>query len=281
MSHLDVPGARLYYETVGSGPLLLLIPGGNGSCDLWRMLAEHLKSHFTVALYDRRGFSRSHLIGAQDYEHRLETDVDDARRLIQHLSSDNNGDGTATVLGNSSGAIVSLELLSIHPDVIRTVIPHEPPAMKFLPDCEELWKIQNDIYNTYRKSGVAPAIDKFADMVKAGAEKPALTRGFSMPTPDVKFNTMYWFEREFLQYPVHEFDIKLLEKHKHLLLLANGRDSNSEALHVRANVAIGERLGLKVALLPGMHVSFASHPKEWARDLMQALKEKDEFYAKL
>ncbi len=277
MPHLDVPGAQLYYETIGSGPLLLFIPGGNGSCDLWRMLAEHLKSHFTVALYDRRGFSRSNLIGAQDYEHRLGTDADDASRLIKHLSSD----GTATVLGNSSGAIVSLELLSSHPDVLRTVITHEPPAVKFLPDCDELWKVQNDIYNTYRKSGVAPAIEKFADMVKAGAERPALTQGFTSTTPDVKFNTMYWFEREFLQYPFREFDIKVLEKKKHLLLLANGRDSNNEALHFRANVAIGERLGLKVALLPGMHVSFATNPRAWARDLMQALKEKDEFYAKL
>jgi hypothetical protein len=34
--------------------------------------------------YDRRGFSRSELDGPQDSKHRLETDADDARRLLEH-----------------------------------------------------------------------------------------------------------------------------------------------------------------------------------------------------
>ena len=33
MSILDVPGARLYYETHGSGPLLLMVPGAAGQAD--------------------------------------------------------------------------------------------------------------------------------------------------------------------------------------------------------------------------------------------------------
>jgi pimeloyl-ACP methyl ester carboxylesterase len=65
MSLLDVPGARLYYETHGSGPLLLLIPGASGTVGGFAG-GEHLAAQYTVVAYDRRGFSRSRLAGPQD-----------------------------------------------------------------------------------------------------------------------------------------------------------------------------------------------------------------------
>ncbi|MFG6201775.1 alpha/beta fold hydrolase [Nonomuraea sp. JJY05] len=122
---MEVPGARLYYETHGSGPLLLLIPGAPGVADVYRAVTQHLTAHFTVAVYDRRGFSRSLLEGSQDYGRRLETDADDAHRLIEHLGAE-----PAIVFGASSGAVVGLELLARHPSAIRTLIPYEPPAMR-------------------------------------------------------------------------------------------------------------------------------------------------------
>lgn len=135
MSYLDVPGAKLYYEQVGSGPLLLCISGADGSVEIWKGLAQCLKDHFTVVSYDRRGFSRSYLTGAQDYSQRLETDADDAALLIKHISPND----PATVIGNSSGAIISLKLLVRHPDILRTLAPYEPPASRFLDDFEALW----------------------------------------------------------------------------------------------------------------------------------------------
>jgi hypothetical protein len=82
-SILKVPGARLYYETHGSGPVMLMVPGAPGTADIFKMVAEHLSEYYTVVTYDRRGFSRSQLDGPQDYSHRLETDADDVRRLIE------------------------------------------------------------------------------------------------------------------------------------------------------------------------------------------------------
>ena len=55
MSFLDVPGARLSYETNGSGPLLLMIPGATGSADSFKMVTEHLTAQYTTVTYDRRG----------------------------------------------------------------------------------------------------------------------------------------------------------------------------------------------------------------------------------
>ena len=78
------------------------------------------------AVPDRK-FTRGYVSGSQDYEHRIETDADNAVRLIQYISP-----APATVIGKSHGTIVSLELLIRHPNVVRTLIPHEPPAMKTL-----------------------------------------------------------------------------------------------------------------------------------------------------
>src|SRR5918994_3852358 len=85
---LEVPGARLYYETHGSGPVMLMVPGAGGTADSFARVREYLAAHYTVVTYDRRGFSRSQLDGLQDYAHRLETDADDVRRLIEHLSDE-------------------------------------------------------------------------------------------------------------------------------------------------------------------------------------------------
>ena len=56
MSVLEVPGAHLYYETHGSGPIMIMVPGAAGVADGFRKVTEHLAAHYTVVLYDRRGF---------------------------------------------------------------------------------------------------------------------------------------------------------------------------------------------------------------------------------
>ena len=288
MPYLEVPGAIIYYETEGSGPLLLCISGANGSKEIWQPLAYLLKSRFTVVAYDRRGFSRSYLSSteAQEYSKRLATDADDARSLIEHLSSDKE---PATIIGSSSGAIVSLELLSRHPDVVRTLIPHEPPAYKLLDDPEYLHRKQQEIYDTYRASGIPPALELFKNLIKAGHEGAGLQAAFDARNgPYISSNTLYWFEREVMDYPFRDFDQDVepngsLRKHQDKLLLANGKLSNKEAPQYLANIKLEERLGLKDAVVhfSGAHLGYFTHAEDFARELLGFLKEKDAFYKNL
>ena len=55
---LKVPGANLYYEIRGSGPVLLLICGGVYDAAGYAGLAQQLADRYTVVSYDRRGNSR-------------------------------------------------------------------------------------------------------------------------------------------------------------------------------------------------------------------------------
>ena len=47
-SILEVPGARIFYETHGGGPVMLMVPGASGTADSFRRVAEHLAAYYTV-----------------------------------------------------------------------------------------------------------------------------------------------------------------------------------------------------------------------------------------
>ncbi|KIW05680.1 uncharacterized protein PV09_03543 [Verruconis gallopava] len=276
MPTLNLPGADLYYETVGSGPLLLCISGANGNYEIWKPLAIQLKKFFTVAMYDRRGFSRSYLTGAQDYSRRIETDADDAQSLIKHLSPEE----PATVVGNSSGAIVGLVLLQRHPEAVRMLVAHEPPAYSLLSDFERRKKEQQEVYDIYRASGVFPAAERFADLIEAGDEKPGLLSNFDPRSgPYISSNTQYWFERELLFYPLYEHDLRKLKEQKGKLILANGKASKPGVGHLLTGEALGDAFGIGVRMFTGGHVGFAPFAREWAQELRGYLKKENTFYS--
>jgi pimeloyl-ACP methyl ester carboxylesterase len=217
-SILEVPGARLYYETHGSGPVMLMVPGATGTADSFRRVMEHLAAHYTVILYDRRGFSRSQLRGPQDYNHRLETDADDVRRLIEHL-----GNEPATVFGNSSGAIVALGVLTRHPSVVRTLVPHEPPAVRQLPDGQKWVDFFFGVYDLYSQSGIEPALKKFREQAFAESDRQHMA---AAPKNEYTLaNATYWFEHELRQYPSVSLDPDALKVHADRIVLTAGRES--------------------------------------------------------
>src|SRR5699024_2382933 len=115
MGVLNVPDAQLYYETRGTGPLLIMIPGASGDARTFTAVSRYLEEHYTVITYDRRGFSRSPLDGPQDYHHRLTTDADDVARLIEHHGE------SAAVFGTSSGAVIALTVLPRHPNRVSSL----------------------------------------------------------------------------------------------------------------------------------------------------------------
>ncbi len=266
MSILEVPGARLSYETHGSGPLLLMIPGANGDADGFKQVAEHLAPRCTVVTYDRRGFSRSHLDGPQDYDHRLETDADDVRRLIEHVS-----DAPATLFGSSSGGIVALTVLTRHPDVVQTLIVHEPPAVRLLPDGVQWMAFFETVYALYRQSGMEPALKKFREHTFAESDQQAMARAQDAKNGEYALiNATYWFEHELRQYPAVALDLDALKAYADRILLVAGRESRGYPTY-EVNMELGKNLGRNVVELPGGHIGFVTQPAEFAREFVQAL----------
>src|SRR6266566_2616787 len=90
---LDVPGARLYYERHGTGPLLLLIGSPMDSTG-FAGLAGALAGR-TVVTYDPRGIGNSSREDT-DQDVTPEQQADDVHRLLAVL-----GGGPADVFGSS------------------------------------------------------------------------------------------------------------------------------------------------------------------------------------
>ena len=270
MSVIDAPGARLYYEIEGSGPLLLMVPGANGDGRAFQRVTPYLAPQWTVVTYDRRGFSRSPLTGPQDELHRLDTDADDVARLIEHVS-----DGPAAVFGASSGALVALRALMRHAGVTRTVIPYEPPAVALLSDGQQWLEMFGRVYAIYEQSGLEPALQQFRERAFAESDRQAMGRAMDLRSEQVVANARYWFEHELRQYPAAQLDMDLLRARADRVVPAAGRESRGYPAYEVSRVLSNE-LGRNMVELPGGHVGYMTQPAEFGTALVQALTRPDD-----
>src|SRR5918998_909925 len=182
---LEVPGATLQYEVGGSGPVLLLIPGGPADAGAFAPIRGGLSDRYTVVTYDPRGLSRSPFDG-EPQDTSVGTFADDARRLLEAV-----GTGPAYVLGSSGGALVGLELVSRHPERVRELVAHEPPLTRLLDDADEHARFAREVYDTYRSEGVGPAMGKFAAGAGLDQDPPQPPVD---PTPEMA-EAMAWMQR--------------------------------------------------------------------------------------
>jgi acetyltransferase/esterase len=266
---LAVPGASLYYGLRGSGPVLLLIPGGNGDAVSFECTADALVDWFTVVSYDRRGFSRSRLDGSVP-ERRIETDGDDAHRLLNYLSAE-----PAYVFGSSSGAIVALDLVCRHPHQCHTVIAHEPPIATLVPDAAQWLEFFDGVYDTYRLFSVDTAMETFsARMGLHGIGqrlRAAEVRLHKLEMVDrARRSRDFWLDHEVRQYPRFVPDVGALKAALPGVVLAGGGDSR-KYLPYRASKVLADQLGAAVVDFPGGHIGFATHPAQFAVRLAEVL----------
>jgi pimeloyl-ACP methyl ester carboxylesterase len=268
---LAVPGATLYYEIRGAGPLLLLIPGGNGDAGTFDGIAERLADRYRVVFYDRRSFTRSPLDGPPD--DRVVTDGLDAAALLTHLT-----DQPAHVLGSSSGAIVALELLRARPELVRTLVAHEPPLATLLPDAEKWLTFLDGIHEQSRTEGTPAAMAAFAKGIGLRIAPPA--PGEQLPPQAVEMvgriqrNLVFWMEHELRQYPRYTPDLAALRASADRLVLGVGRESRG-TFPALPNAALAKELGLDLVEFAGDHVGYRSAPDEFAAGLDSILTRDD------
>jgi acetyltransferase/esterase len=269
-----VPGAQLYTETRGAGPLLLFVVGGNGDPGAFSSVADRLAGNFTVVTYARRGFARSPLDGPVDDANRIATDAADAAALIARY-----GGGPACVFGSSSGAIVTLDLVARHPDLVRTAVVHEPPILELLDD-PAAWAARfAAVFATYETAGLWPAMAQFGQAVGLG--RPAAAPPGADVAPPVaamvaraEENMTFWMEHEFRQYPAYHPDFDALAAVAEKIVPAGGRDSREQGnMPYLPVVPLARRLGRDIAEFPGGHLGYAQHPADFAAQLVRVLGE--------
>ncbi len=263
---LKVPGATLHYEVHGTGPVLLLIPGGPADAGAFAPIRDELSDRYTVVTYDPRGLSRSPLDGEPE-DTTAGTFADDARRLIEAV-----GGGPAYVLGSSGGALVGLELVSRYPEQVRTLVAHEPPLTRLLDDADEHARVGREIHETYVREGVAPAMAKFIASADLGGEPPQPPAG---PTPEMveamaRMQGNFDFFLGHMLLPLGAYVPDLPRLRSLPVTVAVGEASEGQ-LAYRAAVELAGRLGKEPVVFPGDHGGFNSHPEAFAWRLDEVL----------
>jgi len=269
IENLKVPGADLYYEVRGSGPVLLLMPGGPADATAFRTIAGQLATHYTVVSYDPRGLSRSKLEGPLDEERIVEVFADDVHRLLAAGTSEK-----ADVFASSGGAVIALELAAHHPEQLRTVVSHEPPSPTLMPDPAHVRATMEEVTAAYRTRGIGPAVQIFSDLIRSGP--PPAPEG--EPTPEMlenqarmKGNMDLFFGPYVLAIARYEPDYSALKSASCRIVAAVGAESRGELAH-DGGLALAERLGTQPVVFPGAHGGFESHAAEFAVKLREVLE---------
>ncbi|MFD9725183.1 alpha/beta fold hydrolase [Streptomyces sp. NPDC059072] len=268
---LRVNGATLHYEVRGSGPLLLLIPGGSGGAASFDAIADVLAADHTVATYDPRGMSDSTL-DDPEAEQRVAEHADDALRILDLLSPGR----PARVFGSSSGAIAGLHLLTAHPERLELLVAHEPPVVEVLPDAAEHRALIARVKATFHAEGLMPAMAVFAEGLKKDGDTTARPKAEVTLPPQAAAraertmaNLPYFVGRIVPAFMSYAPDTDRLAALSDRLVLACGRDSRGE-LPYRPAALLAERLGSELLHFPGGHTGLTTHPVEFAELLRKA-----------
>lgn len=272
---LKVPGATLYYETTGSGPTLLIIPGGPQDAGVFAPLAAELASRFRVVSYDPRGNSRSSFDGeATPLD--VDQQADDAAALIGHVG------GPAYVFGTSGGAQIGLNLAARHSHLVTTLVAHEPPTIMLMDDPEPMLAADRALYHTYRTQGVDAAMAQFfAEHGLDGGEPPeggmsdfnpaAMPPEAAETFMRVSGNFEYWLAHGMLPLSTYRPDVTALKAGAPRVLVAIGGQSTGQPIHAMS-MALANALGVEPVSVPGDHMGFETQPAEFAQRLEAAFK---------
>ena len=255
---LDVPGATLTYDVrrneSSTLPPLLIIGSPMGAAG-FVTLAGHFADR-TVITYDPRGAERSTKADPTS-ESTPDQHADDLHRLLAETG------GPVDLFASSGGAVNALALVAQHPQDVRTLVAHEPPAASALPDRDVVLAACRDIQATYGRSGFGPAMAKFIGLVSFAGPLPAdyLERpapdpaAFHLPTADDGNRTDPLLHQNIVTCNAYEHDFAALRAASTRIVVGVSEDSPA-TLAGRGATAVAEQLGQKPVTFPGGHDGF-------------------------
>ncbi|MEU8621101.1 alpha/beta hydrolase [Streptomyces sp. NPDC048623] len=273
VGHVKVPGATLRYEARGTGPVLLLIPGGAGDAGMFEGMADLLAdAGHTVVSYDQRGLSRSPLHTPLT-DQRVTDWGADALAVLDAVTPDR----PAYVFGSSSGAIIALALLAARPDRVRRLVAHEPPLVELLADPAPYRDHFAEVRELHRTKGLGAAMARFAETPdgrrpvgeQAAAELPPSVRPMAAR---MGANMPVFLEHVLCPFSSSRPDVDGLRAAAGRLALGVGRESADQVALVGPARRLAELTGAAVVEFTGGHLGCVTHPEEFAKELLAALR---------
>jgi pimeloyl-ACP methyl ester carboxylesterase len=278
---LTVPGAVLHYDVRGADastrPVLLIIGSPMGAAG-FGTLAGHFTDR-TVVTYDPRGADRSRRTDGAD-QNTPDEHADDLSRLISAVSS-----APVDMFASSGGAVNALVLVARRPEQVRTLVAHEPPALRELPDSGPALAAAADVRETYLRAGFGPAMAKFIQVVSHQGPFPddyasrpdPDPAAFGLPATDDGARNDPLCGQNIITCTHYQHDFGALRAASARVVIGVGEDSG-ETSAARAARAVAARLGTSPVFFPGDHGGFlggeyggTGKPDEFAATLRAVL----------
>jgi pimeloyl-ACP methyl ester carboxylesterase len=256
---LEVPGAVLRYdlrESQPAGGAVLVMIGSPMGAAGFETLATHFPDR-TIVTYDPRGVERSERTDP-DLEVTPELHAADVRALIEAV-----GGAPVDLFASSGGAVNALALVAAHPELVRTLVAHEPPVASVLPDAADALAACRAVQQTYHRHGSGHGMAHFialvslrgpvpADFASQPAPDPAM---FGMPTEDDGRRDDLMLGSNIVTVTHYEPDVDRLRAASTRIVLAVGSGSGGELAHLGGE-AVAELLDTSPVAFPGDHGGF-------------------------
>jgi pimeloyl-ACP methyl ester carboxylesterase len=256
---LEVPGAVLRYDVRESepagGPVLVMIGSPMGAAG-FATLASHFTDH-TIVTYDPRGVERSERMDPE-LEVTPEVHAADVRSVIEAV-----GRRPVDMFASSGGAVNALALVAAHPELVRTLVAHEPPLVSLLPDANDALAACRAVHETYQQQGFGAGMAHFIALISLSgpvppefASQPAPDPSlFGMPTDDDGRRDDLMLGSNILTVTGFRPDVDKLRSASTRIVVGVGAGSNREIAH-RGGLAIADLLGTTAVEFPGGHGGF-------------------------
>ncbi|MEU1282498.1 alpha/beta hydrolase [Streptomyces sp. NPDC005805] len=282
---LEAPGATVHYDVRrpeggdgGGGGRPLMLIGSPMDAAGFVTLASYFPDR-TVVTYDPRGSGRSvRTDGATQTT--PEEHADDLRRVIEAV-----GAGPVDLFASSGGAVNALALVARRGDLVATLVAHEPPAARVLPDREAVLGVCEDIHTTYLRQGMGHAMAKF--IAAAGRQGPFPDdwrtepapdpAAFGLPAEDDGSRDDPLLGQNMLGCTGFRPGTEALRATPTRLVVAAGKESEGE-FPARAAAEVARLLGTPLTVFPSHHAGFLGGeygrqgaPAEFAETLREVL----------
>ena len=188
------------------------------------------------------------------------------------------GGGPVDVFGTSGGGQIGLNLAARYPELVRTLVAHEPPTILLLDDPSAALAADQEILDTYRREGVDAAMQRFFAMTDLADETEFgdLPADFE-PTPEdaatferVSGNFEYWLAHGMVSLSIYRPDVEALRTGAPRVVVAIGEQSAGQMIAAMGQ-ALARNLGTEPVLFPGDHMGFSTYPETFAATLHQAI----------
>lgn len=255
---VETDGAKLHVWHQGSGPLLVLIPGGAQSGDCFDASIPELSEHYTAATYDRRGYSNSPV-----EKKTIFNPAQSARDVVAIIKA--LGFQKASIFGTSGGGIIALQLGVSYPEHVRYLVAHESPTTSLLPDTTIWLDFCAQTYEKFKTHGGEAAIRLFGSkMVGMDPTTPIAQTALD--------NAPFFFEYEYTIFMIYTPNIAKLRDNGVSMAVVAGEESK-EAYYARTTTVQAEMLGCPKIMWPGAHTVYKIYPHEFVVALLDTLRQ--------